>query len=499
MNNIIKTDISKFKASVFTFALCCVSSFNNMHADNKTLFNKLSQRDKRVLKITKSTATYLSAKNSKEAARILKQARTNYTKKQLSRKTALKATLNQITAPQPLKNFAAQCYFNAMYQCLVQIPQLQQELNKQFGKNPYEKVKRFTINKFFAAGLAGMGQQDPEEALNYIFTKIKAATTYTLRNKITDTCSKCKRPKEPRKELFTHLQLPMKDPKKDRRKYPLQTLIRNYYQNEKTTIKCAYCSPTLDVPFNRSTIAESSPNIFITYLNRVLFNPAVYAQQLKLGKNNNTAYTLATRKIETPTPFVLQNLTFGGKTYQLVGCCMQSGNAKGGHYISFVCNKNQWYLCNDSSIQKISPMAMLNIAKKGFYQSFQPVLFFYKQTVQRNTTKTKAAIRRKKTRRTKAKTTHKKAKPVTPKAAPKTTVKTPKTNPSTKTTASTSTTAPTTTTTPTSTPTSTTPATPTPPSSPTTKPSTTTTPTTSTPFTTTSTAPITPPQDKDLS
>ncbi len=79
---------------------------------------------------------------------------------------------------------------------------------------------------------------------------------------------------------------------------------------------------------------------------------------------------------------------------------MQSGNALGGHYISFVRSYNQWYLCNDFSINKVSLKNMQTIARSGFYKTFQPVLFFYEQI------KPKSIIRKK---------THADAKKITPK------------------------------------------------------------------------------------
>lgn len=269
--------------------------------------------------------------------------------------------------PQPLKNDAAQCYFNAMYQCLMQITPIKQELITQFGKNPYNKAKQFVIDQFRATKQEGLGQQDPGEALNFMLSRLsRKASLYTIVNTIIDTCNNCAGQKDAQEETFTHLLLQMPDPYQDSTSHPLQKLVANYYNDETIATPCSSCSPIESILFTRSTTIKNPPQVLMLYLKRVLFSPALNVS----------------KKIETPTPFALKSLTFGNQLYRLIGCCMHSGRVTSGHYISLVCNNGQWFLCNDTTITQISQETAQKIATQGFYKkifnpTFQPVLFFY--------------------------------------------------------------------------------------------------------------------------
>lgn len=57
--------------------------------------------------------------------------------------------------------------------------------------------------------------------------------------------------------------------------------------------------------------------------------------------------------------------------YDLIAICNHSGITAGGHYTSFVRDKNQWYLCNDTNITKIDDLNQI-ITPKAY-------CFFYKK------------------------------------------------------------------------------------------------------------------------
>jgi ubiquitin C-terminal hydrolase len=45
--------------------------------------------------------------------------------------------------------------------------------------------------------------------------------------------------------------------------------------------------------------------------------------------------------------------------YDLIGVCNHSGGVSGGHYTSFIKDKNNWYLCNDTQVIKIDDLSQI--------------------------------------------------------------------------------------------------------------------------------------------
>jgi ubiquitin C-terminal hydrolase len=90
--------------------------------------------------------------------------------------------------------------------------------------------------------------------------------------------------------------------------------------------------------------------------------------QLKRYYYNNNAKKLNT-SIDIPNVLNTDHLTEkvdNGYQYILRGFILQNGNIDGGHYISFVKNKNKWYCLNDSSISEISEAKALDLAKYSY-------------------------------------------------------------------------------------------------------------------------------------
>jgi ubiquitin C-terminal hydrolase len=59
--------------------------------------------------------------------------------------------------------------------------------------------------------------------------------------------------------------------------------------------------------------------------------------------------------------------------YNLIAIVMHQGTAKGGHYVAYVKYKNNWYLCNDEAVSKISASQVKEAINKGY-------VYIYEQT-----------------------------------------------------------------------------------------------------------------------
>lgn len=86
------------------------------------------------------------------------------------------------------------------------------------------------------------------------------------------------------------------------------------------------------------------------------------------GKNNSL--------IDYPLELDLSKYTCGYKknsyTYDLIGVCNHIGNKNGGHYTAFVNKDNNWYHCNDETIQIVED-------KKYLLTKFAYCLFYCKK------------------------------------------------------------------------------------------------------------------------
>lgn len=85
--------------------------------------------------------------------------------------------------------------------------------------------------------------------------------------------------------------------------------------------------------------------------------------------NNGTTYNAATtRMLFSKLPRVLmisfdtksrikmiQNMTLDGHQYKIIACVMHVGNQCGGHYVSYIRRKTNWYFINDEHVKEATP------------------------------------------------------------------------------------------------------------------------------------------------
>lgn len=92
-------------------------------------------------------------------------------------------------------------------------------------------------------------------------------------------------------------------------------------------------------------------------------------------------------KIEQPISFELDNFdmnqlgiaSFNVPSYRCKSLILHSGNVESGHYVAFVRKGDVWFLCDDDSVTRMDNNAMQDIARKGVFQEFVPVMFFYEK------------------------------------------------------------------------------------------------------------------------
>jgi O-acetyl-ADP-ribose deacetylase len=241
----------------------------------------------------------------------------------------------QLAAPQSLQNNRQLlcCYFNALYQCLMQVPQFAQHITGQYGVNAYRNLRHQVMTTL------GPNQQDALAALEAL-PDLPNPNIYTMHFKTYDICQECHLAGAPRQNPMTTLSLPMANNQEN-----LINRINTFIGTEEENIKrmCLNC--------NHNTLHNR-----VYAMNGA--GPEVFMVHLRCFNNNGN-------KIQVATPFTLENLPFGTQQYRLVGCCMHGGTAQEGHYIAFVRNNNQWYKCDDSSISPINNNAMIQVANSG--------------------------------------------------------------------------------------------------------------------------------------
>jgi ubiquitin C-terminal hydrolase len=85
--------------------------------------------------------------------------------------------------------------------------------------------------------------------------------------------------------------------------------------------------------------------------------------------NNGTTYNAATTRMlfsKLPHIFMIsfdtksrikmiQNMSLDGHQYKIVACVMHVGNQRGGHYVSYIRRKTNWYFINDEHVKEMSP------------------------------------------------------------------------------------------------------------------------------------------------
>ena len=69
---------------------------------------------------------------------------------------------------------------------------------------------------------------------------------------------------------------------------------------------------------------------------------------------------------EIDAPLVWEHPAFKGKKYGLRGMVHQSGDMNGGHYISYLQNKDQWFCLNDSTVSKSNEKDALQTAGRSY-------------------------------------------------------------------------------------------------------------------------------------
>jgi ubiquitin C-terminal hydrolase len=149
-------------------------------------------------------------------------------------------------------------------------------------------------------------------------------------------------------ETFYSIDLPL-PPLNDNKNPSLEECFKLYTSNEILDNDNMYFDETL----NRKIVAKknilfwSLPKILIIDIKRFNFRMMKLQQLLNfpLDNFNLSKYIVG----YNPEQYV----------YDLIGVCNHSGGVIGGHYTSYVRDKNNWYLCNDSQIIKINDASQI--------------------------------------------------------------------------------------------------------------------------------------------
>ena len=80
----------------------------------------------------------------------------------------------------------------------------------------------------------------------------------------------------------------------------------------------------------------------------------------------------ATKKLSTKVSNPLADIIVQGISYCLKSVVIHSGSENSGHYVSIVFHQPDWWLCNDSSVKKLSSDRARALAENGY-------LFLYRK------------------------------------------------------------------------------------------------------------------------
>lgn len=49
---------------------------------------------------------------------------------------------------------------------------------------------------------------------------------------------------------------------------------------------------------------------------------------------------------------MIQDMSLDGHQYKLIACVLHVGNQRGGHYVSYIRRKSNWYFINDEHVKE---------------------------------------------------------------------------------------------------------------------------------------------------
>ena len=115
----------------------------------------------------------------------------------------------------------------------------------------------------------------------------------------------------------------------------INTALNNSYKEDSSECLCTVCNSVNKHIISRTIFDH--PRVLLVLVKR-------YA--------NSSSYARSTR--DCRKVLVGNTLDILGQKYTLGGCVVHRGaSVNKGHYISCVMIQGQWYVCNDSSIQKV--------------------------------------------------------------------------------------------------------------------------------------------------
>ncbi len=304
------------------------------------------------------------------------------------------AFLPLLCQPPKLLNCGATCYLNAATQALLAINPLKNFL--QLNPNVYARgsfensfqqlitaapplglPNRQLMNTYAKQGaniIAGLsqgnplGQQDASEFLGEVLdrlrTKGREDKEKTIRQFLSNIMgiliySQIECPLSESQSYIAskhtsttyYLSLPVKTAYELR---SLEECLYEYFQPEQIEFNDQECRKTSQL--------EHISSIFMVSLSRYIFD----IETLEAKKLSHSIHVPLTFDVQ---PYLIQKQNHN--LYKLIACVVHHGTAAGGHYVACVKYDNQWYLCDDTTITKITKKKVKQYASMGYIYIYE--------------------------------------------------------------------------------------------------------------------------------